>query len=309
MTGAGISITRATELGAKYADDKTLRSAAVQLRRGLDEGKTIAQALHGQLRDMEFRIIEAAEKGGRLPDGFQHLTEYYDVMASARQKMLSALAYPVLLLHAATVLPALTMAVITGAPVLPAVLQSLFWIYVIIAACWILCVLLQRAGRFSVAVDTILCAIPVFGKCRRLFSLTRWYAVLHFHVVSGQRLSDAFSAAGDACDTASIAAASRKLAQITAGGDSAGATMLQQSAFPGECATGFTVAEETGSLDVETADRAKSCMIDASRALALVAEWLPRLIYFGALAYTAWQILNIGAASMKDTSEAMKELG
>ena len=297
MTAAGISVTRAADLGARYADNKDLREAAAVLHSRLEEGNTIAGALQDRLSVMEFRIIDAAEKGGRLPDGFLHLSRWYEMQAYAREKMLSALAYPILLLHAATLIPAFTTAFTSGSSILPFMLVALLKVYGVIAAVVLLIYFIHRAARTSIPLDTLLCSLPAAGPARRQFSLSRWYSVLHFHVLSGQRLSHAFTAAGEACGTAGLAASSTRLAAVTAGGDPAGEVMMVQPAIPHECASGFVVAEETGTLDVETEFRARTCQENAARSLERFAEWLPRIIYYLILGYAVYQILSFASAT------------
>jgi hypothetical protein len=114
LTGAGISVTQAAKvLGQEWREDSVKRAIA-SMEQGLAEGRTIADALSASLTPMEHSIIGAAERGGKLADGFRHLEEYYALLAATGARARTALLYPLAMLHAAVLLPALVGAVVTG---------------------------------------------------------------------------------------------------------------------------------------------------------------------------------------------------
>src|SRR5688500_6220021 len=101
LTGAGLPVVASGELLKRYARDGTSSEAMRALGQGLERGESIAVALRPSLTDLEFRMVGAAESGGRLSAGFEHLERYYALLAGAKSKMRQAALYPLLILHVA----------------------------------------------------------------------------------------------------------------------------------------------------------------------------------------------------------------
>lgn len=116
---------------------------------------------------------------------------------------------------------------------------------------------------------------------------------MHFHIISGQKFSTALESAAAACGSATLANATKRLALTAAGGQSIAEAMQREQVFPEFFAGGFATAEVTGNLDHETAAQTRTCMEAASTAMDVLSEWLPRLLYFAALAYGAWMVFQL----------------
>jgi type II secretory pathway component PulF len=142
----------------------------------------------------------------------------------------------------------------------------------------------------------LLGALPLAGSAWRHLALTRWCAVMHFSITSGRKFSTALESAADASASAGLAAASRRLAAAASGGESIATAMQGEPAFPAHFVTGFATAEASGTLDIETERQTKFCMEAAASAMALLAEWLPRLLYAAAAVYAVWRIFQLAGA-------------
>ena len=88
---------------------------AAGLQRGVGEGMTLGDALKtygGDEADpLDVATLRAAERGGKIEQGAKHLAEYYQLQAKLWQQIKAAMAYPLLVLHAAILLPAITVRV------------------------------------------------------------------------------------------------------------------------------------------------------------------------------------------------------
>ena len=296
LTGAGISVTQAAKvLGQEWREDSVKRAIAA-MEQGLAEGRTIADALSASLTPMEHSIIGAAERGGKLADGFRHLEEYYALLAETGARVRTALLYPLAMLHAAVLLPALVGAVVTGGSagdVVKALLWGLLWIWMLLALVWLGGQWLGRKAADSLPVDRVLDLIPLVGSTRKALALARWLAVLHFCIASSQRISEGLKQAGTASRSALLEAASLRAAQSVEDGGELGASLIAQPAFPREMSGALAAAEFTGQLDTETLRLSRAAMEQSATTMETSAKRLCGVFYGVVMAFTAWQILRV----------------
>lgn len=292
LTGAGLPVGKAGDFLRDHTSDRATQQAITALQDGLNRGGSIAGALRPALTELEYRMVGAAESGGRLSDGFAHLEKYYTLLAAARKKMRRAAMYPLLVLNVA----ALTTGVVThmaGRPPLPAVAISLGILWVILLTLYFLTRLVVAAAAKNKAADTLLRTIPIVRQVWKNLALTRWSAVMHFHIISGQKFSTALESAAGAGGSATLAESTLRLARAAAAGQSIADAMQHERVFPPFFTLGFATAEVTGTLDHETAAQTRSCMEDASTAMDALTEWLPRLLYLAAVVYGVWQVFRL----------------
>ena len=65
------------------------------------------------------------------------------------------------------------------------------------------------------------------------------------------------------------------------------------SVFPSELARSVVTAEEAGTLEQEMARWAALMQANTDEAMARLASWLPKVIYFGVLLLVAYQVLHL----------------
>jgi type IV pilus assembly protein PilC len=295
LTGAGISVVESGEILKRYARDGTSSEAMRALGRGLERGESIAGALRPSLTDLEYRMVGAAESGGRLSAGFEHLKDYYALLAGAKSKMRQAAIYPLMILHVAAAATGVV-AFIGGRPPLPSIGMSVGVLWLSLLLLWLAARGVISLARKSAPVDAFVRALPMAGAVWKNLALTRWSAVMHFHIISGQRFTTALDAAADACGSAGLGAATRRLAGAATNGQSVADAMQRERVFPEYFSLGFATAEASGTLDSETALQMKSCMEAATTSMEVLAEWLPRLLYIAALAYGAWMVFQLATS-------------
>lgn len=292
LTGAGLPMEKAGDFLSDHSRDQSTHEAMQSLKTGIASGGSIAGALRPSLTELEYRMIGAAESGGRLSDGFAHLEKYYTLLAEARGRVRRAAMYPLCILHAAA-LSTGVVAHLAGRPPLPPILMSVGMLWAILIILYLLARLTIAAAAKNRAADALLRALPLVSPVWRHLALTRWSAVMHFHIISGQKFSAALAAAASASASAALAAATQRLAQTAADGQSIAGGMQREPVFPPHFALGFATAEATGNLDHETAAQTRQCMADASNAMDVFAEWAPRLLYFAAAVFAIWQIYQL----------------
>lgn len=309
LTAAGISVTQAAKVLGQDWRDATVRGAVAQMERGLTEGGTIAGALSPSLTAMEHSVIGAAERGGKLSQGFRHLEEYYHLLDQTLERVRGALLYPLFMLHAAVLLPALVSAVTTKTSIAGALLTRLAWIWGGLAVLWFGGQWLSRLARTSSLVDGLLQALPWVGSTRRGLALARWHAVMHFNIASGQRIAEGLREAGLATASARLEAASRTAAQAVDDGSELGTALIGQAAFPREMAGALAAAEFTGTLDTETQRWSRQSMTEAASMMEISSKRICAAFYGVVVLFTVWQILQMVGNYVGMYQQAFKDLG
>lgn len=309
LTGAGISVTHAAKLLGHGARPAAAREAAAEMERGLADGRSIAGALEPSLNPMELSVVQASEQNGKLAEGFSHLEAYYELLNRTQNRIRSAVLYPLFMLHAAVVLPALVGAVLSGGNVVAEVLKALVFLWALLLAGWLIFSVWTRRAVVSEAADKALGWLPAVGKARLSLALARWQTVLHFQVTGGQRMSDGLRRAGEASLGARLNAASQRAAGAVENGGTLAEALSAQPAFPSALVSGLSAAEYTGTLDVETLRLSREAMATAGWQTEKSAKLVCGVFYGVVLAFTAWQILKMASGYMGMYENFSRELG
>jgi type II secretory pathway component PulF len=279
---------------------------------GIQQGKSIGDALGGSssaVSPLEHEVVSASEEGGQLEKGFRHLSAYFIRIDRTRRKILKGLTYPLILIHLAVPVSTLAITVFSGFRMdgsattinyRDAFLQSgktMLLVYLIIALCIAGFLFLTKAARTSSGIDRFLGMIPLVGKARRSVAMERFSQVFEIFLLSGKKMSDSLDGAGRASGSGMILHGASKGAGIVAGGDPlATAIYASPQAFPRDFARGIAAAEESGQLDRELGEWGRFYSDSAAEAMDQLAEWTPKLFYWGILLLVAALIIRSALA-------------
>ena len=100
LIGAGLPIDEALGALSEQAENERQRALTVSLRARVMEGASLAQALGGfpdSFPDIFRATVAAGEQSGRLEIVLEKLADYAEARDALKQKILAALAYPLLL--------------------------------------------------------------------------------------------------------------------------------------------------------------------------------------------------------------------
>lgn len=299
---------------------RTERDIYAGILTGIQKGRGIGDALgesSGAVSPLEREVVTASEAGGHLEKGFAHLAEYYRRIDRTRRKILKGLAYPLVLIHVA--IPVSTLAVAAfnnfsldgtrpAGSYREAFLQSGGWIlaaYLVVLVVLLGGAFLLRLGRTSGPVDAILGRVPLLGRARRAVAMERFSQVFEIFLLAGKKMSDALDGAGRASGSGLLREAGTRGAAIVAAGDPLAAALhASPAAFPDDFSRGMAVAEESGQLDRELAEWGRYYAESAAEAMELLAEWTPKLIYWGMLLLVAAMIIR-AALAYRDLLEGL----
>jgi type II secretory pathway component PulF len=289
------------EAGKAMLDTRLPAGQAELLRRmdaDLEAGKSIGEAFGpGVITPLEKSIIGAGERGGRMAPAFQHLADYFGMLATARREAIGAMAYPAFLLHFGLFVGVLAPGMMSGEKSFPEIVRDfvliLLALYAVGFVGWILLRSVLKQAPRSTVLDGLLRRIPVIGGARRAMAMARFTKVYHTCLLAGLSMQETVETACDASHSAIIRDAGKQLSRALRDGGALGPTMLSCGAFPPAFARSYATAEESGSLDKDLARWASVYQEDAARGAKAASAVISKGVYFLVLLFVAWTIIRI----------------
>ncbi|QPC47058.1 type II secretion system F family protein [Mangrovibacillus cuniculi] len=269
---AGITVVEATKIVAAQTDSKPLAKALLDIEVDLREGNPLSEACTKHSRIFEpifINMIRAGEATGSLDESLERLGDHYEKANQTKQKIVSALAYPlvvgfiaigvVIFLLVAVVPTFVTMFNDFGGE-LPAITQFVlnasafmqqFW-YVIVGMFILLLVVLmfmRRKAETKYLLDYALLRTPIFGPIVQKAVLARMTRTLSSLFSSSVPILQALTIVEKIVENEVIAKVIRQSRSSLERGSSLTSPMKEHWAFPPLVTQMIAIGEETGSLD------------------------------------------------------------
>jgi type II secretory pathway component PulF len=246
LLDAGIPVRAALDqLAAQAGGD--FGEALRHLRDAVDRGRTVADAMEerpGTFRRFEVELVRAAETSGTLDRTARALAADEEAADRVRRRLLSTLAYPVLVLHGAAI--PLNIGSLMQGRTAAFFLGCLAWLVPL----WVLGGIgwwFFRAARRGGAAGRVLLAVPVLGGMVRDAALLRWartFAALEDAGVAPEPCAlRAAAATGYAALEEPLAAPA---ARLRSGGSRAEA--FARAPLPAEMYAALSTGEASGSI-------------------------------------------------------------
>lgn len=298
MIGAGLHVDRSVEVLLEQHPAASMRLWLEGLRRGLAAHLSVSESVrqHTEAAPLEITLLAAGERGGRLEDSFEHLARYYELRQKSKDKAISALIYPLILLHFGLVFPSLPK--FFSGDGASAVLREIglhmgiAWTLLggIGFGAWAAVKMAATSSR----VDGFLNAIPLVGGVRRHWALARFCQVFQTGLLAAFRMSETLKLAGDASQSARFREAGRSAAQALESGEIPLTTAMKRTrVFPKAFMQSVATAEETGTLDREMGRWAVAEAEMAAQAQNRLATVIPWILYILVIVYVAVRIIGM----------------
>lgn len=288
---ARLPAVEALEAAASELDGYSLGAVVERVRGRVGGGSGLADALAMEgdfFDDLYVAMIEAAESSGTLGEAFDTIYAYERRSREFRKKLVSALAYPVILLGVSVmavafllsyVVPKISAALVTARIPLPVVTKVLIGVgdvarvwWPVAAAVAVVAVFTPRilrsfaAGR--VFFDRVLVEAPVARKFARAAAVGRFSRTLSALLKTGLRVADGLEIAGRVSrNSAYEKAVTAARGRIISGSDLA-ASLAESGLFPGYAVQIVGIGERTGTL----AESFEEIAISEEEALETAAE-------------------------------------
>jgi type IV pilus assembly protein PilC len=273
MMKAGVPLLQAFDIVGRGATNPRLTKLLNDIRTDVETGTSLSVAFRKhpmQFNALYCNLVEAGEQGGILEQLLERLAVYEEKTMALKQKIKSALIYPVAVLVVAFVVLAVIMIFVIpsfkqvftsfGAE-LPAPTLAVMWMSEqFVKYWWVLFGVLVGGGYFFVqtwrrsekmqmTMDRLFLRLPVFGDLIRKAVLARWTRTLSTMFGAGVPLVEALDSVGGAAGNAVYAQATEQIQKEVSTGTALTMAMQNTGVFPTMVLQMASIGEESGSLD------------------------------------------------------------
>jgi type IV pilus assembly protein PilC len=273
MMKAGVPLLQAFDIVGRGATNPRLTKLLNDVRTDVETGTSLSVAFRKhpmQFNALYCNLVEAGEQGGILEQLLDRLAIYEEKTMALKQKIKSALVYPVAVMVVAFIV--LTIIMIFVIPTfkevftsfgaeLPAPTLAVMWMSEqFVKYWWVLFGVLigggyffiqtwRRSAKVQMAMDRLFLRIPVFGDLIRKAVLARWTRTLSTMFGAGVPLVEALDSVGGASGNAVYLQATEQIQKEVSTGTALTMAMQNTGVFPTMVLQMASIGEESGSLD------------------------------------------------------------
>jgi type IV pilus assembly protein PilC len=274
MINAGLAMVRCLDILSEQTEDKKLQQTLIQVRRDVEGGSTLSNALAKHptvFSTLYISMVKAGEMGGVLDEVLERLAGFMEKDFALKKKVKSALTYPVVILVMALgivfflvtyilptfvtlfegmnlelPLPTRILIETTKAVRNPMILFPLIALLVV-AGVFINRYINTPLGKKQ--YDLLKLNIPVFGLLNKKVAISRFCRTLGTLLSSGVPIMQALEIVGKASGNEIIAMTVGKIRESIREGESIASPLGASGMFPPMVTQMVAVGEETGNLD------------------------------------------------------------
>jgi type IV pilus assembly protein PilC len=273
MMKAGVPLLQAFDIVGRGATNPRLTKLLNDIRTDVETGTSLSVAFRKhpmQFNALYCNLVEAGEQGGILEQLLERLAIYEEKTMQLKQKIKSALVYPIAVLVVAFVVLTIIMLFVIpsfkevftsfGAE-LPAPTLAVMWLSeqfvkywwllfgVMIGGGYFFMQTWRRSEKMQMAMDRLFLRVPVFGELIRKAVLARWTRTLSTMFGAGVPLVEALDSVGGASGNAVYSLATEQIQKEVSTGTALTMAMQNTGVFPTMVLQMTSIGEESGSLD------------------------------------------------------------
>src|SRR5213595_4290812 len=273
LVDSGLPLLRSLNVLAKQERDKVLKNTIDKVADSVQSGSTFsdALALHPRIfNDLYVNMIKAGEVGGVLELVLTRLSEFQEKASKIKNKVLSAMVYPVIVMTMAVGIMCFLLVFIVprfeaifhdllGDKPLPPVTRFVLGVsgfmqhhgLVLLAAIVAIVVIYNFIGRTRkgrLVIDVFKLRMPLFGNLNRKTAISRFARTLGTLVTSGVPILQALNITRETAGNAAIARAIDQVHDSVKEGESIVQPLEASRVFPPMVISMVDVGEETGKL-------------------------------------------------------------
>lgn len=269
---AGVTIVDSVKILSQQVESKALRKTLVNIEEDLRKGNSLSDSLRKHPKIFEpltINLIKAGELSGNIDESLDRLATYYDKAYQTRQKVKSAMSYPlvvgilaigVVIFLLSSIVPMFAEMFSSFGGELPMLTQMVMAASDLTVQYWYLLVMfglgiaiaiwmMKRNEQGKMMLDTLLLRMPIFGRIMKKSALARLTRTLSSLFSSSvpilQALTMVEKVVGNAVMSKVILASRDNLER----GGSLTDPMKNHWAFPPLIPHMILIGEQTGSLD------------------------------------------------------------
>lgn len=273
MMKAGVPLIQSFDIVGRGSTNPKMTRLLNDIRTDVETGTSLSAAFrkHPLYFDALYcNLVEAGEAGGILEALLDRLAIYQEKTMAIKNKIKSALIYPIAVISVAFIvlavimifvipafkdvfssfgadLPAPTLVVIAMSEVFVKYWWAIFGfigggIYFFIQS-W------RRSEKMQKAMDRMMLKVPVFGDLVNKSAIARWTRTLSTMFAAGVPLVEALDSVGGASGNAVFAEATEQIQKDVSTGAALTTSMQTTGVFPTMVIQMCSIGEESGSLD------------------------------------------------------------
>jgi type IV pilus assembly protein PilC len=273
MMRAGVPLLQSFDIVARGSTNPKLTKLLTDIREEVETGTSLSSAFrkHPLYFDALYcNLVEAGEAGGILEALLDRLATYQEKTMAIKNKIKSALIYPVAVMVVAFVVVTVIMIFVIPAfedvfksfgadlplPTLIVIAMSKFFVsywwaifgfiggsYYFFMETW------KRSVKMQMVMDRLMLRIPVFGELVNKSSVARWTRTLSTMFAAGVPLVEALDSVGGASGNAVFAEATEQIQRDVSTGSGLTTSMQTTGVFPNMVIQMCAIGEESGALD------------------------------------------------------------
>src|SRR5437016_6543616 len=273
LIDSGLPLLRSLNVLANQERDKVMKKTTNKLADSVQSGSTFsdALALHPKIfNDLYVNMVKAGEVGGVLELVLTRLSEFQEKAAKIKNKVLSAMVYPVIVMTMAVGILCFLLVFIVprfevifhdllGDTPLPAITIFVITVSRFIQEHWLVIIALiiaaiagykfaNRTPRGRSIIDGAKLRFPLFGDIIRKTAISRFSRTLGTLVTSGVPILQALNITRETAGNMVIARAIGQVHESVKEGESIVQPLEASAAFPPMVVSMIDVGEETGQL-------------------------------------------------------------
>jgi type IV pilus assembly protein PilC len=273
MMRAGVPLIQSFDIVARGSTNPRLTRMLTDIRSDVETGTSLSAAFrkHPLYFDSLYcNLVEAGEAGGILEALLERLAMYQEKTMAIKNKIRSAMIYPVAVLVVAFVVVAVIMIFVIPAfkdvfksfgadlpaPTLLVIAMSEFFVKywylifgILIGGVYVFFEAWKRSPRMQMTMDRLLLRVPIFGDLVMKSSVARWTRTLSTMFAAGVPLVEALDSVGGASGNAVYAQATEQIQKDVSTGSALTTSMQTTGVFPVMVIQMCAIGEESGSLD------------------------------------------------------------
>ncbi|MCD0459991.1 type II secretion system F family protein [Roseiconus lacunae] len=251
---------------------KGFHETLLAVRDKLENGEGLAEAMTGHpdvFDDMTVGMIRVGEHSGNLPEIFEQVAEFRERGDELKDRVLSAILYPAIILFVSVGVAVFLMAVVVpmllqnmvelGRPLpLPTLVLKfasdlildhglLLLLFAFVCVCVAAIVLSSVSGRLK--VNAIMLRIPILGTLVQKQALSRMSLILSTLLRSGLELVDALAIAGESTPNPLLKAALTELQEDLRNGRDLRTATDKHDIFTNAASQVFHLGQQSGQLE------------------------------------------------------------
>jgi type IV pilus assembly protein PilC len=273
MMRAGVPLIQSFDIVARGSSNPRMTRMLNDIRADVETGTSLSAAFRKfplYFDSLYCNLVEAGEAGGILEALLDRLAIYQEKTMAIKNKIRSAMIYPVAVLVVAFVVLAVIMIFVIPAfkdvfssfgadlpaPTLLVIAMSEFFVaywylifLVIFGGAYVFFESWKRSPKMQRTMDRLLLRVPVFGDLVRKSSIARWTRTLSTMFAAGVPLVEALDSVGGASGNAVYKEATEQIQKDVSTGSALTTSMQTTGVFPVMVVQMCAIGEESGSLD------------------------------------------------------------